>query len=437
MKASTKSYLLNRVMVAALLSGLAMQGSLAANPTVPVFQGQLLLEPVLDNTKCLTAASNADGAAVTLQGCTGAQSQLWTFDNGAVKVHGNKCLDVTGGSQNNGNHLQIWTCGNGNPNQSWDYDIWGNRLVWHTHTNKCADLSAGNTADGTPVQLWDCVWNSNQVWNTGYMSNALPHQSQQDQTGYNDCGAGSSDSSMCQTAWINSADDFCLWAPPSVGEIGATEENEVAWCTKSGRGTRVMPEGTLSGVHFVETPDYVQITGVGDFTKINVAKGDEGGELDNRGATGKGNPIGGLLYGSTFGNNMQYHEWTNFMSDTQFCFRACKGPKATQLCNHIYDEMGCEWNMPANYSPNQVEQCKGNDAYVALLPTLLLQAHNMQSIAFSEPMGIYTTGTFIGTFHQGDKTTPGPHPAPSSSECTTLPSITPSAAQTKRGNRRN
>jgi len=71
------------------------------------------------------------------------------------------------------------------------------------------------------------------------------------------------------------------------GAIGNTEQEEVAYCTKSGRGTRLIPEGTLKGVHFVKTPDYVQVTGVGDFTKINVLKGDSGGELDDRGANGK------------------------------------------------------------------------------------------------------------------------------------------------------
>lgn len=75
-----------------------------------------------------------------------------------------------------------------------------------------------------------------------------------------------------------------------MGNIGDTEREEVAWCTKSGRGTRVIPDGTLKGVHFVHTPDYVQVTGVGDFTKINIPAGDSGGELDNRGADGRGNP---------------------------------------------------------------------------------------------------------------------------------------------------
>src|ERR1700722_812912 len=107
--------------------------------------------------------------------------------------------------------------------------------------------------------------------------NNLPVKSEIGQTGTNKCGTTSSQSSMCQTMWMNDANDFCLWAPPSVGTIGDTEQEEVAWCTKSGRGTRVIPDGALTGVHFVRTHDYVQVTGVGDFTKINIQKGDEGG----------------------------------------------------------------------------------------------------------------------------------------------------------------
>jgi len=52
----------------------------------------------------------------------------------------------------------------------------------------------------------------------------------------------------------------------------------------------VIPDQTLKGVHFVKTPEYVQLTGVGDFTKLNIPQGDTGGELDNRGADAKGNP---------------------------------------------------------------------------------------------------------------------------------------------------
>lgn len=173
------------------------------------------------------------------------------------------------------------------------------------------------------IQIWTCNNGANQVWYAGYSANALPDKSENGQTGTNDCGSGSSQDSMCQTAWINDADDFCLWAPPSEGTIGDTEQEEVAWCTRSGRGTRTIPDGTLKGVHFVKTPDYVQVTGVGDFTSMNIPRGDEGGELDPHGADGNGNPVGGLVFGNSFGNALQYHEWTSFMSDSEFCFRAC------------------------------------------------------------------------------------------------------------------
>ena len=73
--------------------------------------------------KCITAASNNDGAAVTLQGCTGADSQNWVFNNGQVRVFGNKCLDVTNGANNDGTKLQIWTCFDGSVNQLWDYTV--------------------------------------------------------------------------------------------------------------------------------------------------------------------------------------------------------------------------------------------------------------------------------------------------------------------------
>ena len=71
-----------------------------------------------------------------------------------------------------------------------------------------------------------------------------------------------------------------------------------------------MPNGTIKGAHFVQTPDFVQITGTGDLTKLNIPKGDEGGELDPHGADGNGNPVGGLVFSNAFGTLEQIHEWT-------------------------------------------------------------------------------------------------------------------------------
>ena len=60
--------------------------------------------------------------------------------------------------------------------------------------------------------------------------------------------------------------------------------------SQSGYGTRLIPAGTIKGAHFVQTPDYVQVTGIGDFTSMNIPAGDTGGELDPHGATGNGAP---------------------------------------------------------------------------------------------------------------------------------------------------
>lgn len=159
-----------------------------------------------------------------------------------------------------------------------------------------------------------------------YLPDTTPDKTEQGQTGTNKCGTTSSQDSMCQNVYINAVDDFCLWAPPTPGPdsiIGATERIKVSWCLKSGYGTRVIPEGTITGAHFVLTPDFVQITGSGDLTKLNIPAGDEGGELDPQGADGNGNPIGGLVFSSAFGKTQQMFEWTNFMAATDFCFRAC------------------------------------------------------------------------------------------------------------------
>lgn len=79
--------------------------------------------------------------------------------------------------------------------------------------------------------------------------------------------------------------DFCLWAPIDPNSsVGVVEGEMVAWCTKPGRGTRVIPAGTLQGVQFMKTPDYVQVVGFIYQTKINLAAGDDGGEMDPHGA---------------------------------------------------------------------------------------------------------------------------------------------------------
>lgn len=100
------------------------------------------------------------------------------------------------------------------------------------------------------------------------------------------------------------------------------------------------------------------------------------------------------MFSSAFGGVKQMHEWTvshfdrsmqraimndvlappsspqNFISADEFCIRACKdGPKATEYCEHIYDVMGCYWNMPGDYSAGSFDSCKGDSGDVRSLFT--------------------------------------------------------------------
>lgn len=111
-----------------------------------------------------------------------------------------------------------------------------------------------------------------------------------------------------------------------------------------------------------------------------------------------GNPIGGLVFSSAFSGQIeQLHEWTvradrfifhgdkllmdfshqNFVAADQFCFRACHdAPQAPGLCNHIYDEMGCDWNMPGNYNPG-FDSCQADSGPVRFVVQISTYYHTI------------------------------------------------------------
>jgi len=82
--------------------------------------------------------------------------------------------------------------------------------------------------------------------------------------------------------------------------------------------------------------------------------------------------------------------------------------------------------MPGNYEPGVFEECQGDDAYVFSLLPFFFDSHSGES--FRLPMGVYGTSTF----HQGTPPTPVAHPAPSASNCRTIPSITAGPVRAKR-----
>ena len=121
--------------------------------------------------------------------------------------------------------------------------------------------------------MCDCLYMlgfiSNRLSDTAtYDPNNLPPTTEQGQTGTNQCGTGSNQTSQCQNLYVNSLQDFCLWgsvqssracnklnglnlySPPDPNSvIGNVEEIVVAYCTSPGRGTRLFPSGTILQAH--------------------------------------------------------------------------------------------------------------------------------------------------------------------------------------------
>ncbi|KAH7884250.1 hypothetical protein F5I97DRAFT_1968367 [Phlebopus sp. FC_14] len=229
-------------------------------------------------------------------------------------------------------------------------------------------LAQPDPADPTPLVDKHYAYPSGIPYQVDYNTAALRGP----QVGYNICNSTTENQeSMCQTSFVNHIDDFCLWAPPKPNStIGDTEGQEVAWCTKPGHGTRLIPSGALTGVQLIKTPNYIQLAGYIDQTQINLAADDYGGELDPHGADLRGNPLGGLMYSNGFpsngGNNDSYQQvidWTNFMGGNAFCIKVCDpaGQNQQQLCQNIYDRLGCEYNAPNNAKNGTFEVCEGDD----------------------------------------------------------------------------
>ncbi|KAJ7669455.1 ricin B lectin domain-containing protein, partial [Mycena polygramma] len=121
------------------------------------------IHPTGSSAKCLTAASNANGAVVEIEDCVaaGSTSQSWTISGSLLQIFGDKCLDVTGGANADGTKLQIWTCSTGDAYQQWSLS--GSTIQWSGHS-RCLDLSGGRLTNDNVVQIWTCNGNANQQW---------------------------------------------------------------------------------------------------------------------------------------------------------------------------------------------------------------------------------------------------------------------------------
>ncbi|KAJ9106192.1 hypothetical protein QFC21_001336 [Naganishia friedmannii] len=284
-----------------------------------------------------------------------------------------------------------------------------------------------------------------------YDPNNLPKTTEDGQAGTNQCGTGSSQDSMCQNVYLNSLDDFCLFAPSSTtsaygdSSLGNTEREVVSWCLKSGYGTRLIPAGAVTGAHFVKTPTYIQLSGtlavLGGPSALNIPASehssgqvhlefplkdslrtdDDGGELDPHGADGLGNPIGGLVFSSAFGGGVkQIHEWNSFIGSGYFCFKACNQVEGADLqCQHIYDVLGCGFNVsPSLDAIGRSANAKFNPETLQMPGDYSESFSSCQGDAAEYP-GIYGSSTF----QQGLPSTPAPHAPAATSQCSYMDSL--------------
>jgi len=172
----------------------------------------------------------------------------------------------------------------------------------------------------------------------------------------------------------------------------------VAYCSKPGHGTRLIPEGALTGLQFMKTPDYIQIVGYLNQTEINMLPEDYGGEMDPHGAdrvrliitflmTGNNNasfrgvtpwvvlftrpalrgPLCSRFNGTSKQNTLspclEANAILSFIGAGKFCLKVCdnRGPNAAHFCEHIYDRIGSAYNCPNNAQDGVFESCEGDN----------------------------------------------------------------------------
>ncbi|KAE8539534.1 hypothetical protein D1P53_004636 [Cryptococcus gattii VGV] len=110
------------------------------------------------------------------------------------------------------------------------------------------------------------------------------------------------DGDESRSLYLVSHTDFCLFGPPSLppsntSSISQINRDVVSWCTvprrgQDGKSQRGIPDGTLNGVTYVKANSWVQVSGTGDLTKLNIPAGDQGAQFDSVENT----PDGAVLY---------------------------------------------------------------------------------------------------------------------------------------------
>ncbi|PZG09970.1 hypothetical protein C1I95_28450, partial [Micromonospora craterilacus] len=121
--------------------------------------------------RCLGLDGDGEKAVAELADCTGGPQQQWVvnpFGPDAVTLTNaayNQCLDVEGGSGDDGARLQQFGC-HGQGNQQWRLHPVGDgtTLLVAVHSGKCAQVHDGAAGAGDDITQAPCDGNPAQRW---------------------------------------------------------------------------------------------------------------------------------------------------------------------------------------------------------------------------------------------------------------------------------
>jgi hypothetical protein len=151
---------------------LSLPGALSAQPLMSASQA------VINefSAKCLDVAGGSlnDGGNVQQFACHGGINQQWDMKSlggtsyQLVNKNSGKCLDVAGGSMNDGGNVQQFACHTG-PNQRWTMTplAGGYSQFVNQNSGKCLDVAGGSKNDGANIQQFACHGGSSQRARSG------------------------------------------------------------------------------------------------------------------------------------------------------------------------------------------------------------------------------------------------------------------------------
>ncbi|MGO4533902.1 ricin-type beta-trefoil lectin domain protein [Leifsonia sp. 2MCAF36] len=114
--------------------------------------------------KCVDVNTNTsnNGNAVQLYTCGVAEGQRWALEtDGTIRAY-DKCLDIVGNGTANFTKVELWGCNHAVGGQQWVARPDGS--LYNPQSGRCLDDPAAVTTDGTQLQIYDCNGLSTQVW---------------------------------------------------------------------------------------------------------------------------------------------------------------------------------------------------------------------------------------------------------------------------------